>query len=426
MLQTMNSMAMTNLNEKMETWLPPGFRFHPTDEELVTDYLTRKVLNNNFTAWAIAEVDLNKCEPWDLKERAKMGEKELYFFTLRDRKYPTGMRTNRATEAGYWKATGKDRDVISSRSASLVGMKKTLVFYRGRAPKGEKTNWIMHEYRIEGEMSHLQNYKWAKETEWVVCRIFQKMPGGKKAFLKDILKANFYNVLETQCSLPPLLESPIPTASDDQGVDSDSGFQNDHLSSFAKSSNRSISSARTQFVSWNQPRESSITSSLPVPQLATMPCNASDIGMSLMKYPSYVDVYNGQTCQASTSSNNVPKLKENLILQESLGSTSSMLSWKESERAEQYSNILQLENIRQCKIEPYVGPINETVQSSHKNLDNSEWIGENMGYDAPHLLHLYSTLTSENPINELYEMPAALYRNAAGSGGVELDCLWGC
>jgi hypothetical protein len=47
-------------------WLPPGFRFHPTDEELVSYYLAKKVGNGSFAGHAIAEVDLNKCEPWDL------------------------------------------------------------------------------------------------------------------------------------------------------------------------------------------------------------------------------------------------------------------------------------------------------------------------------------------------------------------------
>jgi len=163
--------------ESCDAQLPPGFRFHPTDEELITYYLLKKVLDSAFTSRAIAEIDLNKCEPWELpgivccfffflkllmnvlpvlcvSEKAKMGEKEWYFFSLRDRKYPTGLRTNRATDAGYWKATGKDREIYSTRTGSLVGMKKTLVFYRGRAPKGEKSNWVMHEYRLEGKFNY--------------------------------------------------------------------------------------------------------------------------------------------------------------------------------------------------------------------------------------------------------------------------------
>ncbi|KAG6480185.1 protein CUP-SHAPED COTYLEDON 2-like [Zingiber officinale] len=160
-----------------ESQLPPGFRFHPTDEELITHYLLKKVLDVNFAGRAIAEIDLNKCEPWELPEKAKMGEKEWYFFSLRDRKYPTGLRTNRATDAGYWKATGKDREIYSSKATALVGMKKTLVFYRGRAPKGEKSNWVMHEYRLEGKFAYHFLSRSFKE-EWVVSRVFQKCGGG--------------------------------------------------------------------------------------------------------------------------------------------------------------------------------------------------------------------------------------------------------
>ncbi|CAN6298533.1 unnamed protein product [Urochloa humidicola] len=151
----------------MEEGLPPGFRFHPTDEELVTYYLTRKVSDFAFSTRAIADVDLNKCEPWDLPSKASMGEKEWYFFSMRDRKYPTGIRTNRATDSGYWKTTGKDKEIF--HCGMLVGMKKTLVFYRGRAPKGEKTSWVMHEYRLQNKFPYKPN-----KEEWVVCRVFKK------------------------------------------------------------------------------------------------------------------------------------------------------------------------------------------------------------------------------------------------------------
>ncbi|KAK9669212.1 hypothetical protein RND81_13G116000 [Saponaria officinalis] len=185
--------------------LPPGFRFHPTDEELITNYLYPKVLDNHFIARAIGEVDLNKCEPWELPSLAKMGEKEWYFFCVRDRKYPTGLRTNRATEAGYWKATGKDKEIF--RDKTLVGMKKTLVFYKGRAPKGEKSNWVIHEYRLDGNSS-LQNIPSNSKNEWTICRVFEKSGEEKKLDFSGLTRPEPYKI---ECnptgSLPPLMES---------------------------------------------------------------------------------------------------------------------------------------------------------------------------------------------------------------------------
>ncbi|KAF0915836.1 hypothetical protein E2562_039145 [Oryza meyeriana var. granulata] len=46
--------------------LPPGFRFCPTDGELVAHYLARKAADAGFTSAAIRDVDLYSAEPWDL------------------------------------------------------------------------------------------------------------------------------------------------------------------------------------------------------------------------------------------------------------------------------------------------------------------------------------------------------------------------
>ncbi|KAG6533966.1 hypothetical protein ZIOFF_007845 [Zingiber officinale] len=129
--------------------LPPGFRFHPTDEELVQHYLWRKIAGHRIPAPIIAEVDLYKHNPWDLPGLALYGNREWYFYTPRDRKYPNGSRPNRAAGRGYWKATGADKPVaVPGSIGRTLGIKKALVFYQGKAPKGIKTDWIMHEYRL--------------------------------------------------------------------------------------------------------------------------------------------------------------------------------------------------------------------------------------------------------------------------------------
>ncbi|XP_027368480.1 NAC domain-containing protein 86-like [Abrus precatorius] len=151
--------------------LPPGFRFHPTDEELVAYYLKRKINGRKIELEIIPEVDLYKCEPWDLPGKSLLPGKDLewYFFSPRDRKYPNGSRTNRATKSGYWKATGKDRKVNSL--ARSVGMKKTLVYYRGRAPHGCRTNWVMHEYRLDERECETAS---GLQDAYALCRVFKK------------------------------------------------------------------------------------------------------------------------------------------------------------------------------------------------------------------------------------------------------------
>ncbi|KAL8129976.1 hypothetical protein V2J09_019131 [Rumex salicifolius] len=141
----------------------PGFRFSPTDEELILFYLKKKVDGYNQSVEVINEVDICKHEPWDLPAKSIIkSDHEWFFFSPRGKKYPNGSQSKRATEIGYWKATGKERSVKSGPEA--IGTKRTLVFHIGRAPKGERTAWIMHEYCLLGN----------SQDSLVICRLRRK------------------------------------------------------------------------------------------------------------------------------------------------------------------------------------------------------------------------------------------------------------
>lgn len=168
------------MEAKTTSNLPPGFRFHPTDEELIMFYLRNQATSKPCPVSIIPEVDIYKFDPWQLPEKAEFGEKEWYFFTPRDRKYPNGVRPNRATVSGYWKATGTDKAIHSG--SKYVGVKKALVFYKGRPPKGIKTDWIMHEYRLtDSRKQPNKNIKSMRLDDWVLCRIYKKRQTAGKA-----------------------------------------------------------------------------------------------------------------------------------------------------------------------------------------------------------------------------------------------------
>ncbi|KAL6857163.1 hypothetical protein ACP4OV_018545 [Aristida adscensionis] len=178
-----------------QSCVPPGFRFHPTEEELLNYYLRKKVASQEIDLDVIRDVDLNKLEPWDIQEKCRIGsgpQNDWYFFSHKDKKYPTGTRTNRATAAGFWKATGRDKAIYNA--VKRIGMRKTLVFYKGRAPHGQKSDWIMHEYRLDDPAADAAAAAAAtvtaaaaasadggQEDGWVVCRVFKKKHHHKEA-----------------------------------------------------------------------------------------------------------------------------------------------------------------------------------------------------------------------------------------------------
>ncbi|XP_020175147.1 uncharacterized protein [Aegilops tauschii subsp. strangulata] len=159
--------------QPLDLLLQPGFRFHPTDQELVIHYLYRKVHGLHDHHAFIPEVHVYKHEPWELPGKSfspntdETGAKlEWYLFAVRARKYPNGLRMGRATVAGFWKSTGKDRPIM--HNGVIVGMKKTLVFHTGRAPCGTRTAWVMHEYRLHGQRNH------HVQDAYALCRVFKK------------------------------------------------------------------------------------------------------------------------------------------------------------------------------------------------------------------------------------------------------------
>lgn len=158
---------MEDINMCSEQITLPGFRFHPTEEELLDFYLKNMVVGKKLRYDVIGFLNIYHHDPCDLPGLSKVGEREWYFFVPRDKKHGSGGRPNRTTEKGFWKATGSDRKIVTlSDPKRIIGLRKTLVFYEGRAPRGTKTDWVMNEYRLP------DNSPLPKDI--VLCKIYRK------------------------------------------------------------------------------------------------------------------------------------------------------------------------------------------------------------------------------------------------------------
>nr|UBT01678.1 NAC transcription factor 74 [Litchi chinensis] len=173
--------------------LPPGFRFFPTEEELLSFYLHNMLEGNRPELHRVIPViQFYEIDPWHLPklsgEPCQRDLEQWFFFTPRQEREAHGGRPSRTTPSGYWKATGSPNYVYSSDNR-VIGVKKTMVFYKGKAPSGKKTKWKLNEYRaIEQDANPSRTASPKLRHEFSLCRVYVTS-GSLRAFDRRPLEA---------------------------------------------------------------------------------------------------------------------------------------------------------------------------------------------------------------------------------------------
>ncbi|GJM88725.1 hypothetical protein PR202_ga05276 [Eleusine coracana subsp. coracana] len=166
----------------MAELLPPGFRFYPTEEELIRFYLRA-----SSTAAATATSSASSPSPTSAPTtrgsfqaqahpRACAGGEPWFYFCRRQEREARGGRPSRTTPSGYWKAAGTPGWVYAADGRPIAS-RKTMVFYRGRAPGGTKTEWKINEYRaVEDDdvAAPPPSHALRTRSEFSLCRLYKK------------------------------------------------------------------------------------------------------------------------------------------------------------------------------------------------------------------------------------------------------------
>ncbi|CAL9189184.1 unnamed protein product [Musa hybrid cultivar] len=156
--------------------IPPGYRFVPTAEELVVDYLANWVAGTPLPGRAVAFADVYGTEPWNLLGSDRQ---EGYFFAERQPKTSGGSRVDRTAGTGSWLLNRRQEPVksIVDGREMVVGRRSYLSFKDGRR---KNSGWTMYEYEM---------YSSTFETR-VLCHV-------KKTSYQPISGGNFNKTVES-------------------------------------------------------------------------------------------------------------------------------------------------------------------------------------------------------------------------------------
>ncbi|KAI3768824.1 hypothetical protein L2E82_19659 [Cichorium intybus] len=137
--------------------MPIGYRFRPTDEEIIIHYLRPKVFSLPLPAPAILHAHhlfLHHPSrlPGDHKEKR-------YFFCKTSSHRPF------SNPAGYWKPViNSEKFILAPGCNHPIGFKKRFVFYQVSDHRRSRTPWILHQFRLLYPLP-------MKMEEWTVCSI---------------------------------------------------------------------------------------------------------------------------------------------------------------------------------------------------------------------------------------------------------------
>ncbi|CAD5173617.1 unnamed protein product [Musa acuminata subsp. malaccensis] len=155
--------------------VPSGYRFLPTADELVVDYLANWVAGKPLPGRAVAFADVYGTEPWNLLGSDR---KEGYFFAERQPKASGGSRVDRTAGTGSWLLNRRQepvKSIVDGREIIVVGRRSYLSFKDGRR---KNSGWVMYEYEMCSSTF---------ETR-VLCHVkkssYQPISGGK--FMKSV------------------------------------------------------------------------------------------------------------------------------------------------------------------------------------------------------------------------------------------------
>ncbi|PRQ21195.1 putative transcription factor NAM family [Rosa chinensis] len=176
----------------MDRCFPVGFRFHPTDEELIGHYLHLKNNPNSATpSLVLPEFDLyGEAEPWiiwDAYGGPNLKQQDLFFFTLLKKKanprggHASTRHSRRVGSSGTWSQGEPSRPIFGEKNQETPIGRKTKLRYENKLVPEQHGCWIMEEYTSVDDQSSCP----AAHDHYVICRLRENKTGQRRKSQDD-------------------------------------------------------------------------------------------------------------------------------------------------------------------------------------------------------------------------------------------------